>query len=151
MNHWGHLHSLQVQTVSQRTFFVAVWLSLLCGCPSSGEWWLGAELIDPSSCLTPAFITAQPHCPQSAAHWGLSIAGLLSLPEDTQDSRTPVAVVSPVNRLMFSPNCIVVWGSSSPVFLSILLSEMSDLGRRMKDLSAFPWPFPPIPYRCFLQ
>ena len=35
----------------------------LCGCPSSGEWWLGAELIDPSSCLTPAPITAQPHLP----------------------------------------------------------------------------------------
>ena len=36
---------------------------LLCGCPSSGEWWLGAELIDSSSCLTPASITAQQHCP----------------------------------------------------------------------------------------
>ena len=45
----------------------------------------------------------------------------------------------------------VVWGSSSPIFLSFLLSEMSDLGHSLKGLSAFPWPFPPIPYRCFLQ
>ena len=75
----------------------------LCGCPSSGEWWLGAELIDPSSCPTPAPITAQPHCPRAVAHRELSMAGLLCLPEDTQDSRTSMSDVSPVNRLMFSP------------------------------------------------